>query len=401
LLNEGLATSGTPYDHGYFDVVNNPSLLAIFTPHSGTVQHLDYDSNLSTGGITLGFQAQYPDGISYQEDNAELSSYVFRIKDSSNFVVFDSSSPATTYATCNNGICFDIPTATPLAFNTSLGIWKVVFEAKTGVAIQPGYYFEVEKNNATGYGDQMSLQQFTSQTFSVIGARLAVTYTALLDINGNPKTNFVVGDEGKIQFKVQYPNGQYLADQISDLTNAVKFYPVEASKNSIDVTGSVFTRGVLSLGSDSQTWTMPFTVAVAGPSKVGYNIRLFGSISGDSMRAPEENSGDANQLAEAGIVTIPTGNILHQNYPNPFNPERNTTTLRFDLLDASVKPQVKIFTPSGILVKQFNEADVISGNKVIWDGKNNSGSTVANGIYIALLNINGKTSSVKIIVEKK
>ena len=70
---------------------------------------------------------------------------------------------------------------------------------------------------------------------------------------------------------------------------------------------------------------------------------------------------------------------LLQNYPNPFNP---TTTIEYQL-PKSGNVEIKIFSINGQLVKTLEGTRQVQGtHSVVWDGKNNSGQTVASGPYI-------------------
>ena len=74
---------------------------------------------------------------------------------------------------------------------------------------------------------------------------------------------------------------------------------------------------------------------------------------------------------------LPSEYALNQNYPNPFNP---TTTISLSLPVAS-DWTVAIYNVAGQMVKQYSGAADAGVVNVVWDGKDNSGSTVASGIY--------------------
>jgi hypothetical protein len=70
---------------------------------------------------------------------------------------------------------------------------------------------------------------------------------------------------------------------------------------------------------------------------------------------------------------------LLQNYPNPFNP---TTTIEYQL-PKSGNVEIKIFNLNGELVRTLEATHQIQGmHKVVWDGRNGTGQTVASGLYI-------------------
>jgi len=74
----------------------------------------------------------------------------------------------------------------------------------------------------------------------------------------------------------------------------------------------------------------------------------------------------------------PAVTSLMGNYPNPFNP---TTTIRFALSEAG-KVQISVYNLKGQRVKSLLNSDVSAGtHQIIWDGKDDRGSSVASGIY--------------------
>lgn len=88
------------------------------------------------------------------------------------------------------------------------------------------------------------------------------------------------------------------------------------------------------------------------------------------------------QLVEAALASeedaLPTSYTLEQNYPNPFNPE---TRIEFSLPQAaSVK--LTVFNVLGQSVNELVVGDLPRGvHSVVWNGTDNSGRTVASGVY--------------------
>ena len=92
--------------------------------------------------------------------------------------------------------------------------------------------------------------------------------------------------------------------------------------------------------------------------------------------------------------------ILYQNYPNPFNPDLIGTTISFSATDLHRLARIKIYNIKGQLVKNFEfRPDIIGTNseltKVVWDGKNDNGNQVSNGIYFYKLLTKNYTSPVR------
>ncbi len=111
------------------------------------------------------------------------------------------------------------------------------------------------------------------------------------------------------------------------------------------------------------------------------NVRLRGG--GTTSIAVQ----DIQKLTFSGVTTVGDGKLadvirtftLLQNYPNPFNP---STTIEFQV-PRSGNAEIRIFNLAGQLVKTLVTTFAGSGtHKVVWDGKNNSGHTVATGAYV-------------------
>jgi hypothetical protein len=78
----------------------------------------------------------------------------------------------------------------------------------------------------------------------------------------------------------------------------------------------------------------------------------------------------------------PTAYHMHQNYPNPFNP---VTKIRYELPQSS-EVMLRIFNLQGKEVRTLVRQEMPAGYfKVLWDGKDDRGKQVANGIYLYTL----------------
>jgi hypothetical protein len=84
-------------------------------------------------------------------------------------------------------------------------------------------------------------------------------------------------------------------------------------------------------------------------------------------------------------------NDLFQNFPNPFNP---LTTIEYSVSKAG-PVRVAVFSVDGQRVRTLvNENKSPGKYKIIWNGRNEKGTTVSSGIYFYRLEI-GSYSSVK------
>ena len=83
-------------------------------------------------------------------------------------------------------------------------------------------------------------------------------------------------------------------------------------------------------------------------------------------------------------------------YPNPLNPRTAPAGMTIANLTASAT--IKIFNVSGELVRTLGYTT--ANGQTMWDGKNDSGSPVASGVYILYINTPEGTKKIKVAVEK-
>jgi hypothetical protein len=120
---------------------------------------------------------------------------------------------------------------------------------------------------------------------------------------------------------------------------------------------------------DSDSWTpLPSTI-VPEHHRIYCLTSLFGefSIGDQTIVGINEGNGDIPQLS------------LSQNYPNPM---QGKTKIAFFIPHNYVHPKIKIYNIKGQLVKEIDIQNAKGkDNEVIWDGKDDNGVPVANGIY--------------------
>ena len=128
--------------------------------------------------------------------------------------------------------------------------------------------------------------------------------------------------------------------------------------------------------------------AATGSGLFGYsdygsnNIATFGDYvfyldRGVLVVSPQQCR-DLATTGESPVATSPA--VLRQNYPNPFNP---STTIAFEL--AEEQPvSLRIYDIKGRLVRILMEGEVTGGGPhlVTWQGKDQSGRSVAAGTYL-------------------
>lgn len=132
-------------------------------------------------------------------------------------------------------------------------------------------------------------------------------------------------------------------------------------------------------------------------SWVFWQYTSTGSIPGvtGSVKRDLFNGSVAELQALAGMVpsSVPPGTWFSlSSYPNPFNPR---TTIRFDLPDDG-PVRVAVYDVAGRLIRTLvDERRSQGSHAAVWDGRDGSGRNVPSGSYLARLEFDGKTESVR------
>lgn len=119
-----------------------------------------------------------------------------------------------------------------------------------------------------------------------------------------------------------------------------------------------------------------------------------------------DNKGERETLGagKSFVVVYSFVNSSFCNYPNPFDPNRQTTCIEY-LLAGDDEARIMVFDVRGGLVKEWNfsrgaEGGRLGINRIFWDGKNDKGYIIANGVYFCYLKTGSGKYMTKIMVVK-
>jgi len=109
---------------------------------------------------------------------------------------------------------------------------------------------------------------------------------------------------------------------------------------------------------------------------------------------------NAEIVLETEGINIPVTRAgLYQNYPNPFNP---STSIEFTVPGSDASRSnvlLAVYDVRGALVKMLVNRPVAAGRHTVkWQGRNQSGSLVASGVYFARLQVDGFRDTRKMIL---
>ncbi|MEJ2636278.1 MAG: hypothetical protein P8184_13430, partial [Calditrichia bacterium] len=132
-------------------------------------------------------------------------------------------------------------------------------------------------------------------------------------------------------------------------------------------------------------------------------ISAFEETTGNEVQVVDSVGNPFNpqsELSSSELVTVISSakEKIFSNYPNPFGIEQNYTSFVF-WMDGPGSAEIRIYTLLGGLVyshkKNLPAAGLYDG-ALRWDGVNNAGNRVLNGVYIAIINIkDGSNKSYK------
>jgi|SaaInl7_200m_RNA_FD_contig_91_467177_length_7176_multi_11_in_0_out_0_2 hypothetical protein len=131
---------------------------------------------------------------------------------------------------------------------------------------------------------------------------------------------------------------------------------------------------------------------------VTFGFKVKGSYDALSFEIPNGSVFTGANYEEMGINSVestfkvaPAIYALSKNYPNPFNP---TTTIDYSIPQAG-NVELVIYNTAGQKVRSLvNRTQDASYYKVVWDGRDESGQSVASGIYFYRL-VSGSFSKIE------
>lgn len=120
----------------------------------------------------------------------------------------------------------------------------------------------------------------------------------------------------------------------------------------------------------------------------------------------EQSDSNLHPYLEINYIPVSTSEDLIQesvvnlkNYPNPFNP---TTTISFEISkEHNGQTKLEIYNMKGQKVRTLvNESLEVGMHSVLWHGKDETGNSVASGLYSCIIKSGNSSTSKKIILMK-
>lgn len=325
----------------------------------------DRASNPPTGPLALNFNGK-PDG----GDLVELYQIDLSGKESEGVVL------SYYYQPQGNGNAPETGDSLEVFFKNNLGNWVLV-QAYPGTPLQPFQHEIIDVASAPNGGGTFFHSQFQIRLKSM-GSPSTIT----------PNDDWFVDD---LFLGSPAPYIQTVTDTLSFDTTAVgnnSVLPLEIDNIGID---TLHVSGVMTTNAAFQVDSLPWTLApgLTRTLNVTFAPAQTGDYSGWIQVVSDDPLRDTLNVFVTGVAIPPTGIgkngllpftfAVKQNYPNPFNP---TTTIKFQLPQAS-RTQLVIYNILGQKVRFLLNKKIEAGyHEVVWDGRNDLGHSVASGLYI-------------------
>jgi hypothetical protein len=146
---------------------------------------------------------------------------------------------------------------------------------------------------------------------------------------------------------------------------------------------------------------------VAGTNKV---LVYMNPITGASLEGTTEVLSAGSKLLSVTAVdrdgrdlkttitakAAPTAFALNPAYPNPFNPYTNLSFI----LPEAISYSLSVYNVAGQLVRSYEGLGQVGMNMITWDGKDNSGVSVASGVYFYKLTAGKYSATEKMVMMK-
>ena len=147
------------------------------------------------------------------------------------------------------------------------------------------------------------------------------------------------------------------------------------------------------------------TTDADGNSSIEVDADVVSFLSITASTATENAAGKALDLAidfsaawaaAKSLAALPLANSLSQNYPNPFNPE---TTIPYALSSDAIV-SLTIYNIAGQVVRKLVDGEALAAGQyqAVWDGRSESGASVASGMYFYLLHAGDYVAKRKMVL---
>jgi parallel beta-helix repeat protein len=231
------------------------------------------------------------------------------------------------------------------------------------------------------------LPQVIASNIEIGNATINQVSTITIPIRTNGVLNFASADiQLKFDEKILTPREVKLGADLSSMYMQTKF-----SDGSIKI--AIADQKFTNITGDILYVTFDVSQNVYGAIK--------SAVSFTQLLINETDFSSSATGGEIGVTGKPAKFALNQNYPNPFNP---STKISYQIPEDASHITLGIYNSIGELVNTLvDEVQPAGEYQVVWNGTNNAGLTVGNGMYFYRISVTGNktyTSVKKMLLMK-
>lgn len=292
------------------------------------------------------------------------------------------------------------------AFSNGAGEYFFVGRTGTGERRRALLFFDVASNIPAGATiNSVTLRLNMSRTIS--GTLLVELHRALADWGEG--TSNAAGEEGggassttgDATWRHRFFNTSFWTNPGGD------FAGMASAEQSISAAGFYTWSSTPQMVNDVQSWlnnpSSNFGWLLLGAESSTGSAKRFGSRqNSNAALRPVLTVNFTGTLAVKDHTKLPAAFALHENFPNPFAASafNSATAIRYEL-PRNVKVNLVIYNLLGEKIRTLIDASENAGSKqVIWNGTNDAGVRVANGVYLYRIEADDFTMARKLILTK-
>ena len=282
-------------------------------------------------------------------------------------------------------------------FNTSANAVDIAIQAVESNSPAPKQSLWAQLLSHDASSDQEFILQITAEGQSS-GWRDDQNYAGMLTTATNEldSKDFLEPPPISDNIQLSFTKDEYLyAGNFVSISPDGAYWDMQLTTSGKTETVSMMIETHTELPPDFQIWLLDRNRQTRIPVSEGraaVTVPENGKIKQMRLIAGKESFAESNSN---GIPLIPIEYGLSQNFPNPFNPE---TTIQYQLAEVSTV-ELTIYNVRGQRIRTLRRGEQSTGvYSVLWDGRDDAGSTVASGMYIYRLKANEFVKTKKMIL---
>lgn len=309
----------------------------------------------------------------------------------------------------------------PQRLSSTATYWLEATNGATPITLTASSGFTIALADNNSWSDSLTITPQNGRLRQIVYVRFQPRWEGIFSgaithrMNGTTATLRMLGSSLKPTLAVSASRLDFGTVFSSQPTNPVRSYQLLSD----GVTSAIQVRipqGAEASLSQHGPWQQNLTLTpIAAQAHVTIFVRTTPAVIGQEYRAEIVHSASENDLSIGSRVlltanlpqnspnaseslasaTVFSGTNSIQSYPNPFTEE---TTLVWNQAESGAV-RVVVSSASGIIVRTLTLSNVSSGEqRIVWDGRDESGQALASGVYSAQVQMEGRDFGKRIIM---